>query len=377
MRTKTMKKKRLSVSSGHMLMGCRFDIWLRLLIQNRFHIEPVHIPEALLITVTSLFLFPFALLERLVLALPLRKQKVKQPLFVLGHWRSGTTYLQNLLSRDPGFGWFEPAGTTMFNNVVLLGWIIRPCMRGILPTARPMDNMRYTEDLPMEDVFAIACISTLAVDNLMSFPDCYEYYVDAAFVDELPDKLRQEWRRKYDYILRKQTWRCGGKPLMLKSPDATCRGAELWRMYPDARFIHIYRDPYLVVRSTINMFNKIMDQMCLQGDADPMYIEDKLVATAARIFRKVIGDLELIPKEQVIEVRYEDFEQDAVGWLRRIYDQLGLPGFDKAEPRFQAYVESQKNYQKNKFDMDPRLVRKINEQLGFYFEHYGYPMREV
>ena len=125
------------------------------------------------------------------------------------------------------------------------------------------------------------------------------------------------------------------------------------------------------------MFNKIMDQMCLQGDADPMYIEDKLVATAARIFRKVIGDLELIPKEQVIEVRYEDFEQDAVGWLRRIYDQLGLPGFEQAEPRFKAYVESQKNYQKNKFDMDPRLVRKINEQLGFYFEHYGYPMREV
>ena len=49
------------------------------------------------------------------------------------------------------------------------------------------------------------------------------------------------------------------------------------------------------------------------------------------------------------------------------------------EPSFQIrdYVESQKNYQKNKFDMDPRLVRKINEQLGFYFEHYGYPMREV
>ena len=240
-----------------------------------------------------------------------------------------------------------------------------------------MDNLEYTEDLPMEEVFAIASVSTLAVDNLMSFPEYFEYYLDAAFVDQLPQDLRREWRRKYDYILRKQTWRCKGRPLMLKSPDATCRGLELYRMYPDARFIHIYRDPYKVVRSTINMFVKIMDQMCLQKKPDPLFVEDMIVATSARIFRKVIADAEQIPEDQIIEVRYEDFEQDALGFLRRIYGHLGLPGFEKAEPAFRAYIDSQKDYQKNRFDIEPRLVRKINEQCGFYFEHYGYAMKEV
>ncbi|MBO7667924.1 MAG: sulfotransferase [Firmicutes bacterium] len=370
-------KKQPILNSGHMLLGCRFDIWLRLLIQNRFHITPARIPQALYISLLSLILFPFALLERLILALPVRRQQVKRPLFVLGHWRSGTTYLQNLLSRDKAMGWFEPAAATMFNNVTLLGWLVRPLMRGILPDARPMDNLEYTESLPMEEVFAIASVSTLAVDNLMSFPEYFRYYLDAAFVDELPEPLRREWRRKYDYILRKQTWRCQGRPLMLKSPDATCRGLELYRMYPDARFIHIYRDPYKVVRSTINMFVKIMDQMCLQKKPDPMFIEDMIVATSARIFRKVIADAEQIPEDQIIEVRYEDFEQDALGFLRRIYGHLGLPGFEKAEPAFRAYIDSQKDYQKNRFDIEPRLVRKINEQCGFYFEHYGYAMKEV
>lgn len=369
--------KRKLLNSGHVLLGCRFDVWLRLLWQNRFHVSPRSIPQALLISLTSLLLFPFALLERLILALPLKRQQVKRPLFILGHWRSGTTFLQNLLSRDPGLGWFEPAATLTFNNVTLLGWLIRPLMRGVLPDARPMDNMQYTEDLPMEDVFAIASITPLALDDLLTFPERFEYYLDAAFVDELPEKLRQEWRRSYDYILRKQTWRCKGKPLMMKSPDATCRGRELYRLYPDARFIHIYRDPYRVVRSTINMFTRIMERMCLQELPDELFIEDMIVATSARIFRKVIDDLEHIPKDQVIEVRYEDFEQDPLGYLRRIYAHLGLPDFEKARPAFQAHVDSQKSYEKNKFELSPRLVGKINQQCGFYFEHYGYEMKEV
>ena len=40
-------------------------------------------------------------------------------------------------------------------------------------------------------------------------------------------------------------------------------------------------------------------------------------------------------------------------------------------------IRDRRGYQKNKFDISPRLVRKINAKLGFYMEHYGYEMREV
>ena len=364
------------INVGHVLLGCRFDVWLRLLWQNRFKIRPRSIPQALFQTLVSLLFFPFALLERLIFAWPIRRQKVEQPIFILGHWRSGTTYLQNLLSRDPALGWFDPLGATAFNNCLLLGWLLRPVMGGLLPTARPMDNMKYGFDLPMEEVFAIADTSPLAVDTLLSFPGNYQYYLDAAFVDELPPARRREWQRVYRYILKKQCWRCGGRQMLMKTPDATMRAAELYRLYPDAKFIHIHRHPYQVVRSTINMFTKLIHKMCLQQEPAPEFIEKMIVQTSGRIFAKVMADLEKLPPSQVIEVSYADFEREPLEWTRRIYEHLGIDGWQEAAPRFQQYIDSQRGYQKNSFDLPPSLRAAIDKACAPYFARYGYQMKE-
>ena len=83
------------------------------------------------------------------------------------------------------------------------------------------------------------------------------------------------------------------------------------------------------------------------------------------------------PKNRYVDIAYTDFCRAPVDTLRDIYRRLELSGFEAAAPRFHAYVDSQRGYQKNKFDISPRLVRKINAKLGFYMEHYGYEMREV
>ena len=91
------------------------------------------------------------------------------PLFILGHWRSGTTHLHNLLSLDENFTaptafqcllphhcLFSRNGTTLFN------WLA--------PDKRPMDNMAFSANTPHEDEFALAALSTVSPYMKVLFP---------------------------------------------------------------------------------------------------------------------------------------------------------------------------------------------------------------
>lgn len=254
-----------ALNPGHYLMGCRLDNWLRLLRQNRFAIRRESIPQALLITATALATAPLALAENVVYSRRIRATSLAQdPVFIIGHWRSGTTYLQNIMSRDPQFGWADPVSTTTMPICLLMGRAVKSTVRRGLKDARPMDNMHYGLDLPMEETFALLTVSDQSIIHMIAFPQEYRRYLAGAFVEDLPREERAAWERTYDFLLRKLTYICGGKQLLLKSPDNTAHMKELMGMYPDARFINIHRDPYdTIAPPSICFKNKWISFACL------------------------------------------------------------------------------------------------------------------
>ena len=369
-----------AINPGHFLLTCRLDNWVHLLEENRFHIARDRLPQALYISATSLALAPAAAAESLIYRRRIRETKIeKDPIFILGHWRSGTTYLQNVLSRDDQFGWFDPVNTIGLPYSLLLGRLIRPPIEKGIQNGRPQDNVQYSLDLPMEETFGVLTISPYSIIHMIAFPENYKKYIEGAFVSDLPAEALSKWKRSYDYAVRKLTYIKKGKQLILKSPDNTARVRELWGMYPDARFINIHRDPYKTIRSTIHMFRTEMDMLRLTEAPDNLdeLIEDTVIGIFERMYRELFALEGFFPKNRYVDVAYTDFCRSPVDTLRGIYRRLELSGFENAAPRFQAYVNSQRGYQKNKFDISSRLVRKINAKLGFYMEHYGYEMREV
>lgn len=361
---------------SHYLMGVRLDNWFRLLGRAGWKLDPQRLPQALLITATSLALSPFALLERIACALPVAATKVeKDPVFILGHWRSGTTYLQNLMSRDPQFGWADPVGTCTFSNSVLLGRLLRAGVGGSLKNARPMDNVRYTLDLPMEETFAVANVTPYSIDHMLAFPSHYKSFIPYAFVEDLPAGERRRWRRSYALVVKKLTMLHGGRQMLFKSPDNTARVPELVRLYPDAKFVNIHRDPYATIQSTIHMFNAQMNMLRLSAMPDidmDEGLEDVVIGIFERMYKELFALEPDFRPGHYVSVSYEQFTRDPEAGLRGIYNALGLNGFEKALPYFRRFISSQKDYRKNRFEISNRLRTKINDRLGFYFEHCGY-----
>src|SRR5206468_56934 len=87
----------------HSLQGMGFGDWWQTLRRHRFAIDPPHWPRAMLQTALSLSNSVIARRERREYGPRIEATEVHRPLFILGHWRSGTTHLHNLLDLDPQF----------------------------------------------------------------------------------------------------------------------------------------------------------------------------------------------------------------------------------------------------------------------------------
>ena len=349
--------------------------------ENSFKISAKKLPQLLYMLGAGILLTPFTLLESLLFAVPIRRHRIrKEPVFIIGHWRSGTTYLQNLLSRDEQFGWCDPVSTTTFCNSYLLGWLLGRIQGKFLGEARPMDNMKYRLDLPMEDVFALNLISTHSIIHLLAFPHSYEHYLKESFTGELSEKAQREWEKSTLYVLKKISLRKGGRQLMLKSPDHTCHVEHLRRMFPDAKYINIHRDPYVTVMSTINMFQKQMEKIRLSDPPENLdeVLEDAIVELFGHMYEELfrLQDSGAFDAGTIVDVPYRQLSDDPEGCLRRIYRELGLGGFEEALPHFREHIASASGYVKNRFELGPQLRDKINERLGFYFDRYGYEMKK-
>ena len=368
------------INTSHYLMGCRLDNWLRLLKDNGFHVRRDKLPQALLITVSSLLQSPFALLEHLCFLPRFRRARLpKDPVFILGFWRSGTTYLQNTLSRDRQFAWADPRSVNLFPVSQSLGGLLSGVLARSLQGTRPMDNLEYRLDLPMEETFAMMTINEQNLLHLLAFPHNYEKHVRCMFPEDLSEEDRRRWLRQYDGVLKKLSLTKGGKQLILKSPDNTARIKELRTLYPEARFINIHRNPYATIRSAIHMLTKQLELMELseRPEGFETLMEDIFIDLFERMYRELFEIQKTIPSNRWVDLPYDDFVAAPVDRLREIYERLELPDFAAARPYFEAHAQSQRGYVKNRFDMPPALRQKINDRLGFYFEHYGYSMEEV
>ncbi|KAB8144498.1 sulfotransferase [Chloroflexia bacterium SDU3-3] len=352
------------------IYGMRFGEWARLLRNERMAVDLPYIPRALMVTGLSLVTSAIAAAERRGYDAKLAGVKVQPPVFILGHWRSGTTYLHNMMALDEQFA-YASLWQALNPHIFLTTERYAALAQGLLPKTRITDNVGYSASSPLEDQFATT--GSLCSQFLRwAFPRSAAHYDRYMTFRQASREDTRRWQAALLRFYQKLTWKYN-RPLLLKSPPHTCRIKLLLELFPDARFIHIARDPYAVYQSSRREAQVIAQVTQLQRP-EPFDMENWLIERYAEMYEAYFEERDLIPPGRLCEVRFEDVRQDPVGQIGQIYQSLGLGGFDKLLPKLQQAVEASRDYQNNSYAALPVALRtRLGRAWRRSFEAWGYP----
>jgi hypothetical protein len=354
--------------------GMNFTSWCRLLVRNRFAVSPTRIPMAMALTAISVFGTCMWLLTTLFRGRRIaRVQLVADPVFVLGHWRSGTTLLHELLAIDPRHTYPDTCACFAPNHFVFSAWFLSHCLGIFLPRQRPMDNMALSWEHPQEDEWAMCNMGLPSPYLTIAFPNRLPQDQEYLDLREVPPAAKERWKRAFLWFLKCLTAR-NPKRIVLKSPQHTCRIPVLLEMFPDARFVHIVRDPYIIFPSTIKTWKRMYKYHGLQT---PRFegLEEFVFNTFSHFYRVFEEDRKLIDPSRFCEVRYEDLVRDPVGQMRVVYDGLGLEGFEQARPAIEEYAAENDDYRPNRHELDTQTRDEITRRWSGYIQKYDYAVK--
>jgi omega-hydroxy-beta-dihydromenaquinone-9 sulfotransferase len=351
--------------------GSDFFAWLRLLARNRFAVHPAHWYIASIITFVSFGHTLLRLLQGAIYGRAIRETKLTAPpIFILGHWRTGTTLLHELLVQDERFGYPTTYACLDPCDFLLTERLFSRLLWFLVPSRRPMDNMKAGFDRPQEDEFALCLLGAGSPYEMIAFPNrppSGQEYLDLAKLS--PRRLRR-WKRSLKTFLRMVTFK-NPKRLVLKSPPHTARIAVLRQMFPGALFLHIVRDPHVVFASTVNLWRTLFQTHGLQKPTGAG-LEEYVLETYLRMHARLEEGKKLLEPRQFFELRYEDLILNPAGVMQQVYDHFSLDGFAQYLPRLEAYLATIKGYETNRYQLTPEQRALVTQRWGPIIRQYGF-----
>ena len=302
-----------------------------------------------------------------------RTQFAGDPVCILGFQRSGTTFLNELIACDDRFAYPDNLQCIMPESFILAEKRLRKSNSIMKMEKRPMDDMDMSMDAPQEDEIALLNSGVPSPYSQIAFPSAGEFYHEALEQQQSDPDMRRKWVRAWVWFLRKVQFRNPGKRLLLKSPTHTVRVGLIRETFPDAKFIHITRNPYRIFHSNLKLGKalSVTQGFEAKGMTDAQMIEELIEGFP--VFHEAYEEQKAeVAEGNLVTVRYEELVRDPIAVMRQIYEALDLPDIEHAVPAMQAYVDSRKGYTPNTYKEDPEIVRMINDNWGIYFDAYGY-----
>ncbi|OAI54297.1 hypothetical protein AYO47_03095 [Planctomyces sp. SCGC AG-212-M04] len=353
-------------------VGLTLRNW-RALLALKPTIDAAFWPRIAGLSAASVFNSALAGVEKAIYGRRVEKTQINRPIFVLGHWRSGTTLLHQLLSRDEQFAAPTLFECTFPGHFLLSKSWLAPLTEWLQPRTRPMDAVENGWDAPAEEEIALLILTLLSPYLVSAFPDRPEEVQRFnSLASGLSESELTRWKTEYVRFLKKLSLK-HGRRVILKSPANTARLPLLLSMFPDAEFIHIVRNPYDVFSSTLHL-HRVLSRENSFTSAPPANLEERVLSSYVAMYHSYHLYRMKIPAQRRYEIRFEDLEVDPVGELEKIYTHFGWQGADRIGERLAPDLQRHREFQKNHFTLPVEMRRLVAKHWEPVFLRYGYPV---
>lgn len=158
-----------------------------------------------------------------------------------------------------------------------------------------------------------------------------------------------------------------------KSPQHTARVRTILQVFPNAKFVHIVRNPLAVYASTLRTWRAMAEVHGLQSaDGVAPWLEENVLSTFEEMYACFEEDRTLIPTGNLVELTYEQFIADPKSVLKHLYNVLDLGDFAPAEAAVDVRLAQSRNYKASTHGREVGHAKMIAERWGDYIERYGY-----
>ena len=353
--------------------GMTFGAWMRMIKGHWRSVPPGRYGLVFSVTVLSIGNSILKGISNFAFGRKVNATKISPaPIFILGHWRSGTTWLHQLLDVDLKL--ISPTAQQCFMpETFLIGQVLlRPIMPFLIPKSRPMDNVQMARNSAEEDEHAIALGGAMSPHRYLAFP-CDTLGDVITDPKEMAPNEAAFFRKTWINFLKRVQFCAPGKRLLLKSPAHTMRIAEILDIFPDAKFIHIVRDPYKVNLSRERSSPAMMATQSFQTEMPhPLANRQKFVNDFADFHRKFEKTRGLIPEGNLYSLTYENLKLAPKERIRDIYKELDIGVFADIEPHLDVILADRKGYKVNTYSLSPEFEEVVYTTAKDHFECYGY-----
>jgi len=356
----------------HPLGGSTMGNWAQTLL--RYSGKSTDWRRVLRITALVFAGSPFRAYERLRWHRAVSRIAIREPVFICGHWQSGHTLAQLLLSSDPRFATLRLKHAVQPAACLSMQPVLRWFLAHRIPERRLVDEMPNHLEAPQGDDFALGSLTGISFYYAWYFPrNADEVFRRFVLMENLSPGALRNWSRHYRQLLRKLLWESGCDRVVVRNACNTARMTQILSEFPDARFVVCHRHPYEVFAASLERWEALTRAFSLcRAALSPDELESLTLSWYEQLMQRYSTDRSQIPADRIFEAPYDDLRCRPIELMRNLYDDFGWDGFDAAKPHMEFAHRSGPWKLAGQSVINERQRTLVDQRWGFAFDLWNY-----